>query len=187
MKYCIYQILNSINGKFYIGHSQDYDIRWWEHKRKLKANQHDNIHLQRAWNKYGENAFEFILIELVEETQMLEREQYWIDKLGACDIELGYNINPDASRPPSPKGRVHSTETRLKISNSTTGIPKRPHIRIARTEEHSKNIGLAKRASSDWRCPDGYYCNCDICRPRRNRMKNYPLIYGNPNSPVYKK
>lgn len=76
MKSCIYQILNLVNAKFYIGHSIDYNVRWWEHTRKLKVNKHDNFHLQAAWNKYGEKAFEFIVIELVEFDKILEREQY---------------------------------------------------------------------------------------------------------------
>lgn len=173
--------------KFYIGHSIDYDVRWWEHVRKLNVGKHDNPHLQRAWIKYGAEAFEFILIELVNEADMLAREQYWIDKLGACDIHLGYNINPDATRPPSTKGRKHSAETRAKMSASMLGVPKRPHIRKPRTKEHTRNQALSKRANSDWPCADGYYCSCDVCRPRRNRMKNHPNTYGNPNSEFYRK
>jgi group I intron endonuclease len=189
MKHCIYQILNLINGKFYIGHSQDYDVRWWEHTRKLKVGKHDNAHLQRAWIKYGEGAFEFILIELVRENETLNREQYWINLLGACDIKLGYNINPDALRPPSGLGRKRTPEQRARISAATTGISKSTteNMKKPKSESHKRSLSFAKRASSDWPCPDGYSCGCDICRPRRNRMKNYPHIYGNPNSEYYRK
>lgn len=187
MKSCIYQILNIVNEKFYIGHSQDYDVRWWEHSRKLKTNKHDNFHLQSAWNKYGENVFEFIIIELVEPNKILEREQYWINLLGACDKELGYNINPDALRPPSPKGRKHSAETKAKMSISMTGIKKIPHIRKPRTEKHARNIGFARKDTVNWPCPEGYDCGCSVCRPKRNRMKNYPYTYGNPSHELYRK
>lgn len=187
MKHCIYQILNLANGKFYIGHSQDYDIRWWEHSRKLKSNSHDNPHLQNAWNKYGEDAFEFIVIELVEEKDMLTREQFWIDNLKACNVQIGYNINPNALRPPSSKGRKHSHETRIKISKATTGISKRHHARKPKTETHKANLSFSKKDIKTWPCPDGYYCSCDICRPRRNRMKNHPTTYGNPNHELYRK
>lgn len=186
MKSCIYQILNILNGKFYIGHTQDYEVRWFEHERCLRKNRHENYHLQQAWNKYGASTFEFIIIELVEKEDMLVREQFWIDSLDACDKNIGYNINPDALRPPLALGRIKSKETRAKISAATTGIPKRSHTRIARTDEHKKNLSFAKRANSDWPCLDGYSCNCNVCRPRRNRMKNYPNIYGNPNSKYYK-
>jgi group I intron endonuclease len=178
MKSCIYQILNLINGKFYIGHSYDYDIRWFEHERKLRKGNHDNQHLQRAWNKYGPNAFEFIVIELVPLNKMLEREQFWIDSLGACDIELGYNINPDALRPPSPLGRIKSQEIKNKMSVSMTGIRKSntDKMKKPKSEEHKKALSFAKRDMTNWPCPEGYYCNCNICRPKRNRMKNYPNI-----------
>lgn len=185
MKSCVYQILNTVTDKFYIGHSIDYDVRWWEHERKLKTNKHDNPYLQAAWNKYGKDAFEFILIELVPENEMLSREQYWIDKLGACDNQLGYNINPNALRPPSSKGKKRSAEARARISSATLGVPKTPHIRKARTKEHCENLAIARRNVERWPCPDGYDCNCISCKRKRNRMKNYPNIYGNPNSEFY--
>ena len=98
MRSCIYQILNLENEKFYIGHSQDYDTRWYEHKRRLIKNRHENQHLQLAWNKYGEKAFEFIVIELVSTENLLIREQYWIDNLKSYnytnnDIVSYYNPN----------------------------------------------------------------------------------------------
>lgn len=176
MKFCIYQILNIINGKFYIGHSQDYDIRWWEHERCLRKNRHENHHLQSAYNKYGANAFEFILIELVNECNMLSREQFWIDSLNACDNKIGYNINPDAIRPPSPKGRIASPETRIKISNATMGVSKAAYIKKPFTELHKANISLARRNEVRWPHDDGYNCKCSECRYKRNRMKNYPHI-----------
>ena len=187
MKHCIYQILNLINGKFYIGHSQDYDIRWWEHERCLRKNRHENQHLQAAYNKYGAENLEFILIELVNEKDMLAREQYWINKLGACDNKLGYNINANALRPPSAKGKKRSLETCARISAATTGISKKPHIRKPRTEDHKRNIAFSKKDIETWPCPEGYYCGCNVCRPKRNRMKNYPNIYGNPNHKLYRK
>lgn len=187
MKHCIYQILNLVNGKFYIGHSQDYDVRWWEHERCLRKNRHENQYLQAAYNKYGTENIEFILIELVDEKDMLIREQFWIDKLGACDRELGYNLNPDVFRPPTLKGKKKSKETCTRISIATTGIPKRPHTRKPHTEEHKRKLSFAKRAISDWPCPEGCFCSCDICRPRRNRMKNYPKTYGNSEHELYRK
>jgi hypothetical protein len=42
--------------------------------------------LQNAWNKYGEDNFYFSVLELVpDKDKLIEREQYWIDKLNACD------------------------------------------------------------------------------------------------------
>lgn len=46
----------------------------------LDANKHHNIHLQRAWNKYGSDAFEFFIVEecAKEHELLLERENFHI-------------------------------------------------------------------------------------------------------------
>lgn len=59
----IYLIRNKINEKVYIGQTSDRFIeRYWHHKWKLNNQTHDNIYLQNAWNKYGEENFDFEVI-----------------------------------------------------------------------------------------------------------------------------
>ena len=70
MKSGIYKITNVKNGKFYIGSAKDIDRRWWEHKNDLKKNKHKNPKLQHAWDFYGENSFEFIILENVIECEL---------------------------------------------------------------------------------------------------------------------
>jgi group I intron endonuclease len=56
---------------------------------------HFNNHLQNAWNKYGENSFDFLLLEEVLDINLLSaREGYWISKLDTLNKERGYNIEP---------------------------------------------------------------------------------------------
>ncbi|MBT9788673.1 hypothetical protein GPK90_04850 [Clostridium sp. MCC344] len=62
----VYQIKNVANGKIYIGSSKDIFTRWKQHKAKLNKNAHVNEHLQKAWNKYGENNFIFSIVELCD-------------------------------------------------------------------------------------------------------------------------
>ena len=110
----IYKIINEINGKQYVGSSIDTKRRWHEHKKRLRNNSHNNIHLQRAWNKYGAAAFIFIVVEVVELPSMLcEREQYWINS-----TPDKYNLELFAY---SSRGRVMSEETRRKLSVSRMG------------------------------------------------------------------
>jgi len=99
----IYKILNIINNKFYIGSSYNIDIRWNDHKRELRNNRHTNNRLQNAWNKYGEKAFEFSIIEKVSRKNLTKREQFWFNKLKPYEKEIGYNISFIAGRPPSEK------------------------------------------------------------------------------------
>ena len=56
----IYKITNKINGKCYIGQSNDIHRRW---KQELAPNAKLNPHLARAFEKYGIDNFEFEIIE----------------------------------------------------------------------------------------------------------------------------
>ena len=77
----IYQIKNLVNGKMYLGQSVDIRTRWWQHKSQLRLNKHINTYLQNSWNKYGEDNFEFSVIEFCEIDKLDEREIYWINEL----------------------------------------------------------------------------------------------------------
>jgi len=86
----IYMIKNKINGKFYIGSSVDIAYRWARHKRQLRNGNHHSIHLQRAWDKYGEENFEFKVIEECSEDITFKREQYYLDLYKSYNNDVGY-------------------------------------------------------------------------------------------------
>lgn len=116
----VYRIVNNVNDKLYIGSSIHVDRRFAEHIWALRRNKHGNIHLQRAWNAYGEESFEFELIELVEDSEdlLIQREQYWIDYYRAYDINIGYNISHYAL---GSGGYEVSEETREKLRRAAIG------------------------------------------------------------------
>ncbi len=87
----VYKITNSVNGKFYIGSSNNVENRWKRHKLELKEETHKNQHLQNAWNLYGESSFIFEVIEECLPEIQFEREQHYLDTLNPFD-ERGYNI-----------------------------------------------------------------------------------------------
>ena len=74
----IYKIINKINKKYYVGSTSNFKKRWAEHKRKLKSNKHVNDHLQSAWNKYGEHAFDFTIVE-TDVADLMKVEQTYLD------------------------------------------------------------------------------------------------------------
>ncbi|MFA5207189.1 MAG: GIY-YIG nuclease family protein [Candidatus Paceibacterota bacterium] len=89
----IYRILNIINGCFYIGSAFNYKNRWSHHIHLLNKNKHDNIHLQRAWNKYGSKNFIFsIIIQIFNKNNLHEIEQQYLDKYFKIYKDKLYNI-----------------------------------------------------------------------------------------------
>lgn len=94
----IYCIENLINHKKYIGSSLDIFDRWRHHKASLKGNSHHSVHLNNAWNNYGENNFDFYIIELCEKEKLIEREQYFINLYKSYESHCGYNVQPIAGR-----------------------------------------------------------------------------------------
>lgn len=79
----VYKITNLKNGKIYIGSAKCFQVRASQHQTQLRNNKHQNKHLQASWNKWGEDAFLFEVIEVAEGTKenRFEVEQKHIDAL----------------------------------------------------------------------------------------------------------
>lgn len=89
----IYQITNIINGKIYIGSSNNILQRWKNHIRELEANKHGNIYLQRDWTEYQKENFIFEVLEQCEENVRYTVEQNYLDKfMPFYRTGNGYNI-----------------------------------------------------------------------------------------------
>jgi len=59
----IYKITNKINNKVYVGKTKNtFKRRWDQHKYKLRRGNSTCTYLQNAWNKYGEESFDFSII-----------------------------------------------------------------------------------------------------------------------------
>jgi group I intron endonuclease len=126
----IYKIQHKTSGKFYVGSAKKISRRWIEHVRDLRAQKHFSPKLQKAWNKYGQDAFEFSILEIVEDVhKLLEREQFWLDATQA--VKHGYNSAKTAG---SLLGFKHTEETKEKMKQAALG-----HIK---SEEHRKNLSI---------------------------------------------
>lgn len=86
----IYSIECTVNKKHYVGSSNNIIKRLSRHKSDLEKLKHHSIKLQRAYNKYGKENFIFHLVETCKESELLERENYWIKYLNS--VNNGYNI-----------------------------------------------------------------------------------------------
>lgn len=133
----LYTIKSKKDNKLYLGLAVNIEKRISNHIIKLRVNSHRNIHLQRAWNKYGEDNFVFeVFIECSKE-YLKSEEHYWANMLNVHSDRYGYNIRPThpegkSSLSESTKkligdknrgkiGRKASLETRLKMSKSFKG------------------------------------------------------------------
>lgn len=109
----IYAIVHKETGRAYIGSAVRFSHRWGVHKHELRNNKHGSAYLQNTWNKYGEDAFEFCILEHVEDkARLIEREQVYLSVLGH------FNICPVAG---SRFGSSASLATREKISKALMG------------------------------------------------------------------
>lgn len=146
----VYAILNILNEKVYVGSAIHLYRRWRDHKSNLKINKSNCLLLQRAWNKYGEENFIFVVLELVEDqTKLVEIETSWIKRLDSSNVELGYNILPTGY---SRLGLKASNETKFKMSLAAKRKPKSEEMKIklsaskmghSVSEETRIKIGLA--------------------------------------------
>jgi group I intron endonuclease len=138
----IYGIHCKSNDKWYIGESININQRMMQHKANLRSNYHDNNYLQSAWNKYGEEEFEFIILEahdIADKTYLFERESYWMGRCGYPSPNSCFNLKEAGIYSPYPiklkqkiseslkgkksntLGKKHSEESKRKMSEAKKG------------------------------------------------------------------
>lgn len=101
----VYCIWNTKKRMAYIGSSKDIEKRIKTHFRKLKKGNHHCRYLQNAYNKYQKHSFVWSVTELCLESDLLVREQYYMDRFKNSK----YNAALFSHSPM--KGRKHSQKT----------------------------------------------------------------------------
>lgn len=131
----IYCIENTATGQKYIGQSVDIKRRFVAHRCALNNETHPNSHLQRSWNKYGPDMFNFYIICECEDIDLDEQEIYYITYFDTLNENFGFNMQGggqathtiteevkkkigDANR-----GHKHTDESKQKMSVSRMGHP----------------------------------------------------------------
>ena len=165
----IYKIINVVNNHFYVGSAVNFSRRKSRHFSELRTKKHNNKRLQNAWNKYGEKAFVFVVVEEVSDKNLLlQAENVWLKQ--HVGQEYCYNLGTDATAPSlglsgerSPtwgrkrtiselaaqswKGRKHTDESKKKIAAKLKGreIPLEQRIRISRKLSGLGNFWYGKK------------------------------------------
>lgn len=128
----VYRITNVVNGKSYVGStSATFFKRWKRHLNDLRGGRHHSQFLQRAFQKYTEGSFEFVILEVCDANECLAREQFWIDTLQTCDPKKGYNLLPIAG---SRLGKKHSPDSIEKMRKAHRGKTQTPEHVEKRTQ-----------------------------------------------------
>lgn len=114
----VYQIINKINGHMYFGQAAQLATRAMQHEYSLNKNKHDNKHLQRAWNLYGSDAFEFTVLGVYPDKILRDAaEQALITEFYG---ESCYNMSKSVFPAPG-TWSFTPEETRAKLSAANTG------------------------------------------------------------------
>jgi group I intron endonuclease len=128
----IYQLINNINGKTYVGGSIDLRLRFYSYYNISHISRTDrgNSLIHKAFLKYGYSSFSLNILEFIDLNSenprtlknlffrgkiLLEREQCYLDK-----IQPEYNILKIAG---SSLGYKLNESTKLKMSESKKGLP----------------------------------------------------------------
>ena len=112
----IYQILNTSNGKSYIGQSQNIRRRWARHWYEAYTNPMFNYPLYLAMRKYGPEVWDFILLEELPNEELNSAEIKWIDHFAS--FSEGYNTTEGGG---GLRGRHQTQETKDKIGSKHKG------------------------------------------------------------------
>jgi len=122
----VYSIENKVNGKCYIGSTTNPRVRWSKHKGDLNRKKHHSFILQRAWNKYGEQNFQFKILLECDKKDKIEYEN-------RCMVLQSYNILMTARE-------------------SLIFTPKiREKLRSARIGYKTPKVAIDKMAKSKWK------------------------------------
>jgi group I intron endonuclease len=77
----VYKITNNIDGKFYIGSTNNLIKRYYTHIYDIRSGRNTCVKLIRAVNKHGEDNFKFEIVCECSTNEILKTEQQYIDNL----------------------------------------------------------------------------------------------------------
>lgn len=149
----IYKITNIANGKIYIGQTQENFLRrYWHHQWCLKSNTHHNRKLQNAFNKYGDENFEFSIITVCNKEELNDLEIQYIKENDS--VNKGYNIssggqesNPSQYIPEEVRKRIGELNRQRLLGSKLSEETKQ---RMRESSRHLSPSDANKKAISEY-------------------------------------
>ena len=140
-KYILYEHRNKINGKRYIGITNNKSKRWYG-----KGKHYDGCpYFFAAIQKYGWDNFEHnVLIYDLTREEASRLEKHYIEMFKTCDKAFGYNLAEGGVNAPTMLGKHHSKETKRKMSEAQRG-KKQTEEQKRRHSEYMTGLMVGKR------------------------------------------
>lgn len=141
MSSAVYLITNLVNGKLYVGKTNDVTRRWTQHLSAARETRPRMV-VSRALQKYGHLNFTIETLESFEtEDEALWWEGWYIEYLGSHRPYAGYNVDSGGVG-----GKSLSASTKQKLS-----VANRGRKRSAETLEKMSRANRGKRLSPETR------------------------------------
>ena len=140
-EFCTYIIKCTTSGKNYYGSTSNFKKRITQHKYLLLRDRHHSAHLQKAWNKYGEAAFEFSILKIFECAEMMLIAE---KALLETNFKNAYNVSTEVNKAHM-LGRHHSEETKEKIRAKSKLLKHTEDSKIKIRAARAKQIMLKGR------------------------------------------
>lgn len=196
----IYQILNKLTGKSYIGKSKNFQERFEKHKKNsiTKTNR-----LYSSMRHHGVENFQLVLLEDLGDVSLKEvnsRETFWIKHFQSNDPKFGYNMTEGGDggytlaswdsesraalyrqQSNARKGRLVSEETRKKIGDGHRGkiIPDEMRRRISETNKEKgirPPIYTKEQGNTGFKGPHSEKTRKKLSEARKG--KSYEKLFG---------
>ena len=174
----IYMIRCKPNNKIYVGQSMNISKRWKQHRIDLNGGYHTNEELQKDWNNYGEDNFEFKIVQKCKEEYLDELEIIHIEQFKA--FEYGYNETIGGK---GSFGFKHSESTKDKMRKPKSESHRRhlsevQSIKIVQLDKDMNLIATfnsSKEASKILGFDQGHINKC--CNKQRKTHKGYMWMF----------
>lgn len=127
----VYKIMNTINGKIYIGKHSTNNLE--------DGYMGSGIRVKQAYQKYGLECFSKEVIQFyTSEDELNQGEIFYIAQFNSTNPEIGYNLTYGGD------GGTPTEEARRKMSEAAKGRPA-PNKGVPMTEEQKQKLREAKK------------------------------------------
>lgn len=160
----IYAIRNKITGKAYIGQTaMNFGDRRDSQYSLLRHNKHTNLELQKEFNSFGIDNYEFIIVEeLFDCSDIDEREKFWISEYKKKGLAYnlqsggkgfcGLHISEHAKKIIGEKNRQHLLGHKQSEATKAKRSATLKSLGFKMSEEHKeklRRLNLGKKASEE--------------------------------------